>query len=217
MTFGISPDIQPISLSGKIELKAHHLFLERRRAKEKAIHSSHVAAGGTLDPNEERVLVPRSSDALLGRGRHYHGHPGNRRLQALVDHYTERYDKASNFEKTVIVGILLGLFKDPPQPNEAGIDSNDLLRGGRLLVSDTMGWKIIDNEMARARLSHKFRNQRRKPRQPSNNNNNKKASMATTTKTAAAIYDAAPDLGQMGEWGANRLDCFGVCKRQRLG
>jgi hypothetical protein len=151
----------------------------------------------------------------LGRGRHFHAHPGNRRLQALTDHYMERYEKASNFEKTVIVGILLGLFKDPPQPNEAEMDSNDFMwfRGGRLLVSDNMGWKIIDDEMARARVSHKFRNQRRKPRQPSDKKKPPTASMIT----AAAAYNADPPMGQMGECGTNRLDCFSYCKRQRLG
>jgi len=94
------------------------------------------------------ILKPTSEDVLLGgRGNHKDENPGNVRLRTLVASYTTRYNDSCKFEKTVQAQILVRTVKEG---------------GGRFLKRVGDGWVEVDDAVARDKVAHSFRNNRRK-------------------------------------------------------
>lgn len=134
MTFGIPADVLPVSPSGEMRLEGHHDYCRRLRK---------VAEGGF--DNLHRIVVPGTYDVLLGRGRPLQKHSGNLRYHHIIESYQGRYEKASKLEKTKLSKLIVQTMKN---------------EGGRFLKQDDMGWIEIDDEVARYKVSHTFRNHR---------------------------------------------------------
>mmetsp|Transcript_87484 Transcript_87484/g.131231 ORF Transcript_87484/g.131231 Transcript_87484/m.131231 type:complete len:468 (+) Transcript_87484:35-1438(+) len=133
MTFGIPSDILPVQTSGELRLEAHQEYVRRMRKQ----HDS--------DENIPRIILPSTDDVLLGRGKPLQKHPGNLRYHHIIETYNEQYEKAMKLEKTNISKWLVEQIQDA---------------GGRFLKQDDVAWVEIDDDAARYKVSHTFRNHR---------------------------------------------------------
>jgi len=117
----------------------------------------------------EPVLVPREADILLGRGRGAQNHKGNVHYRYVVESFRSRYEKIpQKGAKTQLIREVVECIHS---------------KGGRFLKQDLYGrWIPVEPEVARDKVSHSFRNQKRLSLLPdgrdddydvtSNNNNN---------------------------------------------
>ena len=146
MTFGIPCRVLPVTPTGELKLESHLEWLEKRREME----SKHDSV--------ERILVPGPYDVLVGRGRFIQDHSGNLRYRNYIEDYMERYEQAKKrIEKTDLTSEIVRLVKES---------------SGRFLRQDGCGWVEVDDDAARDKVSHSFRNRRKvvggsKPPKPS--------------------------------------------------
>jgi hypothetical protein len=96
----------------------------------------------------EPVLVPREADILLGRGRGAQNHKGNVHYRCVVESFRHRYEKIpQKGAKTQLIREIVDCIHN---------------KGGRFLKQDAYGrWIPVDPEVARDKVSHSFRNQKR--------------------------------------------------------
>jgi len=134
MTFGIPADVLPVLPSGDYRLEAHQDYCKRLRKW------SEKSRDGV-----KRVILPNSLDVLLGRGKPLQRHPGNIRYHHIVDSFHGQYEKAQKLEKTTLSKLIVEKIKNT---------------GGRFMKQDEIGWVEIDDEAARYKVSHTFRNHR---------------------------------------------------------
>lgn len=140
-TFGIpiSDDSRFKQVDGDFPTTAHEEWLQIRQAREME----------AAQANDEKPLIvlPHRFDVLFGRGTNVRSHTGNLRALHLVNMWQSRYDGASNrFAKADISERIVGIIQES---------------GGRFLKWDETGWMEVDDESARDKVSHWFRNQRR--------------------------------------------------------
>ena len=96
------------------------------------------------------MVVPGPFDVLLGRGRLIQEHLGNLRYRQMIDEHKDQYDSASKLEKTNIAKKVVQLVQASQ---------------GRFLKRDEGEdgggfWIEVDDETAREKVSHSFRNRR---------------------------------------------------------
>jgi hypothetical protein len=94
----------------------------------------------------ERVGVPGSFDVLVGKGRSLQEHRGNKRFRHLIDAHGREYHNASRHDKTALTEKMVQMVKQTT---------------GRFLKDDGAGWVEIPDEVARLKVSHCFRDQKR--------------------------------------------------------
>lgn len=96
----------------------------------------------------EPVLVPGELDILLGRGRGAQNHKGNIHYRQVVETFRSRYEQIpQKGAKTQLIREVVAVIYD---------------NGGRFLKQDGFGrWIPVDPEVARDKVSHSFRNQKR--------------------------------------------------------
>jgi len=134
MTFGIPAENMPVSFSGDRRLEAHQDFCKR-------IRSFSTLSG---DP-EKFIVLPSTYDVLLGRGKPIQKHPGNLRYHQVVGSYQGAYEEMHKLAKTDLSKTIVEQFKDA---------------GHRFLKQEEYGWVEVDDEAARNKVSHAFRNHR---------------------------------------------------------
>jgi hypothetical protein len=103
-------------------------------------------AGSSLA--RETTETPCRFDVLLGRGRKHNGHPGNARLQTVLNMHSVRYNAAtSRNEKTAIIQEIVQSIQANGEP------------AGRFLKfeKDTNGWVEVDDAVARIKVGHAIR------------------------------------------------------------
>mmetsp|Transcript_17564 Transcript_17564/g.43220 ORF Transcript_17564/g.43220 Transcript_17564/m.43220 type:complete len:472 (+) Transcript_17564:162-1577(+) len=141
-TYGITiPEDSPLRrVHGDFPLTWHEEWLQIRQAQE-----TELAELGGAKP---RIVLPHRFDVLFGRGTKVRSHTGNIRALHLVNIWQPRYDGASNrFEKAGISERIISMIHES---------------SGRFLKWDEeRGWLEVDDETARDKISHWFRNQRR--------------------------------------------------------
>lgn len=133
MTFGIPAEVLPITPSGDFKLEMHQEYCRRLRKF------------AEVRDNVKRVIIPGIHDVLLGRGKPLQKHAGNLRYHHIIESYHSVYEKAQKLEKTNLSKLIVQKMKDG---------------GGRFLKQDDVGWIEIDDEAARYKVSHTFRNHR---------------------------------------------------------
>ena len=133
MTFGIPADILPITPSGDLRLEAHQDYCKKLK--------KYAGVNGPVD----RLVVPGTYDVLLGRGKPLQKHPGNLRYHHSIESFHSRYEEAQKLEKTNLSRLIVQMMKD---------------EGSRFLKQDELGWIEIDDDAARYKVSHTFRNHR---------------------------------------------------------
>jgi hypothetical protein len=136
-----------------------------------------VMEGGSLKANDDpssmqtstdtssqgivTTQIPGAFDVLLGRGQQHTRHPGNERLQTLLNMHSVRYNATSlRHEKTLITQEIVQSIQT----------ASDLLVPGRFLKFDkeANGWVEVDDVAARVKVSHAIRyaSRYKKPKAP---------------------------------------------------
>jgi hypothetical protein len=134
-TFGIPTKGVPIQENGSLSVAWHHKWLQVRQAQE----ASESTSGG--------VIVPRRFDVLFGRGKGNRDHTGNMRANHLVEMHQQKRDQANKYQKTVIADRIVNIIHESH---------------GRFLKWEDDVWSEVDHDEAREKISHLFRQLRRK-------------------------------------------------------
>jgi hypothetical protein len=135
LTFGIPDNVLPITADGEPKVKSHRSWLKSRRRQEET----------QADAEVEIIVVPRRLDILLGRGKPIQEHFGNLRYHALLDYYQNAYERAMKFDKCQISRRIVET-----------VHANN----GRFLKQEGAGWSLVDDHVARDKVSHAFRTRR---------------------------------------------------------
>jgi hypothetical protein len=181
MTFGIPKGVLPISCDGEVDLTLHKEWLMTMEARQEEMEQAKLVDASNPDSTEassssnfsKPILVPGPMDVVMGRGRHSQSSPGNLRLRHLLQEHRGQYEEASKFEKTVVAEIVLKIMKDS---------------GCRFLKKTKLGWVECEDQVARDKISHAFRNLRGMPYiiNPSNSGSKEKRSFQSLTAVVAA-------------------------------
>ena len=161
MTFGIPPEILPVNDDGTVTTRDYELLLARvarKGASDDSSGSSDAAMPPTTSSasgKEETELVPGDLDVVMGRGSTHKRGQGYANLKALLERHYEEYYSVTRFEKTVISRMIY----------ERMVES-----GSRFMAKTTTKkttdpakgpiWYQLDEEDARDRIAHAFRNLR---------------------------------------------------------
>lgn len=183
MTFGLDvtfPQSFPISPSGEVDISGHVQFLQQRRMQEAMDNQLGNESGifpmptglamnndGAMVAKQRwnaAVIVPGELDIILGRGKGYQNHKGNVRYRHIVETQRPVYEALSTKkEKTKWIRDVVTSIYDG---------------GGRFLRRDPLGrWIPIDQDMARDKVSHSFRNHKRLSQIRADNINNNNTGM----------------------------------------
>ena len=145
-SFGIPAGHMPVDDIDGVELVNdwfHNVYLEERRIYESRLND---------ERSKSSWIIPTSHDCLLGRGRPFQEHVGNKRLASLIDEQRARYAEAGATygRKNVICEEIVSMIQKA---------------GGRFLKqrsSDPLdGWELVGTEIARDKVSHGFRTSKR--------------------------------------------------------
>jgi hypothetical protein len=139
MSFGIPMQGFPVAIDGGIQLVNHVKWLERRRKKEEYLSKN--------PPLEGAVDLPSKTDVLLGRGRPFNFHPGNRLLHEIVENYYEQYNNVPRDGKTRLAQEIVSMVHK---------------YSGHFLKQDVESgmWVELSNIEARNKVNHSFRRKR---------------------------------------------------------
>mmetsp|Transcript_9306 Transcript_9306/g.26579 ORF Transcript_9306/g.26579 Transcript_9306/m.26579 type:complete len:524 (-) Transcript_9306:33-1604(-) len=163
MTFGISMRNFPVDESGFVTLDDFHKWILQRQAIEHSkYHNEHIANitnDGSNEKISEMMLYPKANDILLGRGKPFQIHPGNLFLSDFVDKYYSRYQTCRKYEKTTLTIQIVAMVKQS---------------GSRFVKKDGKFWVCVDDDRAREKVSHTFRNLTILKNNSSNNKSNGK-------------------------------------------
>jgi hypothetical protein len=142
MTFGLPVDAFPIKHDEHdFSLDNHKDWLSRREKLEALDNITSV-------DNDEWINQPGPLDVLQGRGLEAQVHPGNLRFRNIIAERQKVHNKSLIHEKTAISKEIVLVIKES---------------GGRFLRQDEgHGWKVVDDNVARAKVSAAFRDRRRK-------------------------------------------------------
>ncbi|CAB9521386.1 Transfer protein [Seminavis robusta] len=181
-TYGIitSPSCFPLDLDGKILLEYHHELWRKRRNLERLREEKLVQKEQQQEEEEEDVnpqeqqsqptpadtnndtknkknkstvvdpepfSIAGQNDVLLGRGKRFYEHSGNIRFRYMVEHQAADYNAtaSASAKKRITSDIVAKIHQT----------------GGRFLKDDRdAGWIEVDDETARLKVSHVFRNMR---------------------------------------------------------
>ena len=142
MSFGVPHDVVPFTSTHKTKLKNHQEYLAMRIKAEEM-----RAEDPTLTP-ESLIDLPTRSDVLLGKGKPIQFSSGNQRLMTIIDAHLDEYnDQPSNIEKTALTQEIVRMVK---------------ASGVRFLSKDNGIWMEVPGDVARDKVAHMFRYQRRK-------------------------------------------------------
>jgi hypothetical protein len=131
MGYGIA-GIIPLGDDGQIEKEVMAQWIQRRQEIESSLIS-------------EKIIVSQPEDVLLGRGKKAHAFPGNLKFRSKIEANCYTYDKSSKFEKSVLIEMVLRSIKDT---------------GGRFLQQGPNGYIEVEDDVARKKISHAWRNLR---------------------------------------------------------
>ena len=92
---------------------------------------------------------PSDADVLLGRGKPYQNHPGNRYMLGLVDKFRDQYQRAERKEKHTIIEEVLSLIEE---------------KGGRFLQRADYDnkWVEVNKAISYRKVGHAFRSKARR-------------------------------------------------------
>jgi hypothetical protein len=140
MTYGISTKLLPVDADGIVSLENHREWIKSRIQHEELS----VETATTTMP---RTIVPALNDVLLGRGKLIQEHTGNRRFRNIVENHRDVYERTSALDKTLVASRIVEILKQS---------------GGRFLKQQYGAcWEEVDDDTARDKVGHFFRNKRR--------------------------------------------------------
>jgi hypothetical protein len=184
MTFGIKSSDFPVTITGEKRHDSHREYIRKMR------HTENLRSDGV-----KRIIIPGPLDVLLGRGKPLQKHDGNLSYHFVVEGYHERYEQASKLDKTQIAKTIVDKIRE---------------HGGRFLKQEDAGWVEIDDEAARTKISHTFRNHRIAARTAL-----KKAVETQESDTKASILEQRRRPHEFSPFGSGNFDPFGFGEQKR--
>jgi hypothetical protein len=145
LTFGIASELLPIKAGKhKINVSDFKMWIRTRSQLEKKKARDAIDKG-----SNQSISLAGQYDVLFGRGKLCQNNPGNIRLRKLIDASRGKYETAKILEKTLIAEQIVQSVKD---------------LSSRFLKQDCKGggWIEVDEAAARDKISHIFRDKRRK-------------------------------------------------------
>lgn len=94
-------------------------------------------------PQNKKFLEPTEKDVLMGRGGKSNHHPGNTRYRAKIDRLEDQYKKTNDKDEKTKISEALVLHVQS--------------YGGNFLEKDDNGWYVIDDAVARRKVSQALR------------------------------------------------------------
>jgi hypothetical protein len=128
MTFGIPIKRFPITDGRSLNIKRHQEWIATRRKLE--------SEGGYL------ICIPSRGDVLFGRGRPFQDHPGNLRLNFILESKLPEYNSTKKMHKRKLASEIVEMIKSA---------------GGRFLRPVGAMWEEVDDEIANEKVLHTFR------------------------------------------------------------
>ena len=107
----------------------------------------HTATTTDNDSDGGIVLYPNQNDVLIGSGKQYQDFPGNIRYRQLIESNCLRYNESNDryWKMSVTIDVVRSIQ-----------ESN-----GRFLSRvDGIGWKVVDDEVARGKTGAAFRSKK---------------------------------------------------------
>ncbi|CAB9521746.1 Transfer protein [Seminavis robusta] len=133
-TFGIPTDRFPFRPKNEPIEMEHHLQCIQSWSKQEEKGNTSID-----------IIIPRRFDVLFGRGLHTRNHTGNLRAAHIADMFRDKYEAAGKYEKTAIAERIVTIIRESH---------------GRFLKWEDDAWERVDQEAARNKISHFFRNTR---------------------------------------------------------
>jgi hypothetical protein len=123
---------------------------------------------------DDKIREPSSQDILLGRGKPFQNHPGNKRMLTIVDKYKRRYFCEKRDKKREIVEEVLAVIAK---------------NGGRFLkrTEDGQYWVQVGHAVCFEKIGHALRS---KVRRPSGSKNKVPPSVSAETRLIYEIQRA---------------------------
>jgi len=94
-------------------------------------------------PTNKRYMIPTENDVLMGRGGKSNHHPGNMQYRAEIERVQEQYKKTDD--------------KDEKTSMSEKLVQHVQSYGGNFLEKDDQGWYVIDDIVARRKVSQALR------------------------------------------------------------
>lgn len=140
--FGTSLVYLPFSNRLGNVIPVDNIFCPVENLKHSKTLWSNRAFGFIQDPGEH--------DVLFGRGRCFLSHPGNKRLQMIIDLYRDEYLGSNRDQKFAMTQRIVQLVKF------SGNEQNQFLKFNKKLEK----WIEVNDKMAREKVSHALRDRK---------------------------------------------------------
>jgi len=146
MTYGIPRSTLPVTPTGELLIDGHLMWLETRKQREKERTIFPITSIVMEESKFDENIGPNPEDVLLGRGKTVVEHPGNTRFRQMIERFMIQYEDAPRLEKTCLAEIIVRMVKES---------------SGRFMKRNEKGaWEEVEDEIARKKVAHAFRNRR---------------------------------------------------------
>eukprot|EP00523_Entomoneis_sp_CCMP467_P007693 CAMPEP_0168731776 /NCGR_PEP_ID=MMETSP0724-20121128/7434_1 /TAXON_ID=265536 /ORGANISM="Amphiprora sp., Strain CCMP467" /LENGTH=546 /DNA_ID=CAMNT_0008778783 /DNA_START=455 /DNA_END=2095 /DNA_ORIENTATION=+ len=146
-TFGINTDDSPLKPDNTLDTALHKKWLEAQKQYEE-------------NTSGDTILFLHRFDVLFGKNKRCTHHPGTMRCQLLVEIHWEEYERQNRLERGQTAANIVGIVHESH---------------GRFLKWDgdntTGGWKEVDDDTARKKVTHYFRGIRERKQKGQNQTN----------------------------------------------
>ncbi|CAB9517664.1 Transfer protein [Seminavis robusta] len=160
-TFGIPMDCFPFHPNKPANRENHLQWIQSQRTLEE---KGNIITADTI--------IPRRFDVLFGRGRHTRNHTGNARAAHISEMFRDKYEAAGKFEKTAIAERIVTMIRESQ---------------GRFLKWEDDAWVAVDQQAARNKISHFYRNTRNKGPPPKSKESPSDGSSSEGESLASAV------------------------------
>lgn len=126
---------KPLVKSSKSDI-THAINVTKKKKRNRAPRKKII-------PKNKRYLEPTEKDVLMGRGGKSNHHPGNMRYRTEIDRLQEEYKKTDDKDEKTHISEALVLHVQS--------------YGGNFLEKDDDGWYVIDDVVARRKVSQALR------------------------------------------------------------
>ena len=153
------------------------IFLPQRKEYEESLEKQSGGSGvfggdgDATTSSSVRGIIPTGRDVLLGRGRPFQDHEGNKALAAIIEEHRPLYEEARSTygKKNIICEDILDIIQTKQR--------------GRFLKQTTLDgnngcyeWELVSYDIARDKVSHGFRTKKKEKK------NQKKSSALAQTQ-----------------------------------
>jgi len=170
MAYGIPRGSLPVDFDGTLRLEDYNRFLEEQARRENGASPSMPSPGQagiqssspsppTKSESSTYTKPPTEMDIICGRGQRGAKNPGNLLMKRLLEEKLSKYNKASRHGKALVSQEIYDAMRQAGCRFLAPAEGESRTATDRHYVPDL--WKEVDEDAARGRIAHRFRNMRK--------------------------------------------------------